>query len=327
MFQDAIAEFWEWWATIRDTVEREIAEGGISDDTIDGIEERVWRIHPDLNWQITGGIEAPHSLNLVSGGTRLLRLVAELWRRMGPGDDDRWEHHPSRLPFGLAPFEIGGFEVDPSLARFTAAEDPLYERLDLTIAHPAFINLDDEEAAEAAMHILDATLGEDAVERWLGILETTTDLPGGEPIFTARSTFERFGDEASGEGWERVDDQYDGVVMAQVNRAVKWIDHIDKPLYAEMTIRALTTDQDGLPVPLEQKRLESVVADLLTRLGGDGVLLGTALGDGEQTVHLYVGTSDRVEAAISEWREANDNREIEVDLVPDEQWQNAEQWD
>lgn len=327
MFQDAITEFWEWWATIRDTVAQEITDGGVSDDTIDEIEERVWRIHPDLNWQITGGIEAPHSLNLVSEGTRLLRLIAELWRRMGPADDESWEHHPSRLPFGLAPFEIGEVEVDPSLARFSAREDPLYERLDLTIAHPAYVELDDDEATEAAMHILDATLGEDAVERWLGILETTVDIPDGEPIFTVRSTFERFGDEASGEGWERVDDQYDGVVLAQVNRAVKWIDNIDKPIYAEVTIQALTTDEEGLPAPLEQKRLESVVADLLTRLGPNGVLLGTAVGDAEQTVHLYVGVSDQVEAVLSEWREANDNREINIDLAPDEQWQNADQWD
>ncbi len=327
MFQDAIAEFWEWWASIRDQVVIEIADGGLDEDTIEEIEERVWRIHPELNWQITGGIEAPQSFNLVSGGTRLLRLIAELWRRMGPANDDRWEHHPSRLPFGLTPFDLGGVEIDPSETRFAASEDLLYQRLDITTSHPAFADLDDDSASDAAMHILDATLGEDAVERWLGILTTVDELPGGAPIFTARSTFEKFADESDGEGWERVDDQYDGAVLAQVNRAVKWIDHLDKPIYAEVTINALTTDEDGLPVPLEQKRLDSVVADLLVRLGPNGVLLGTAVGDGEQTVHLYVGVSDEVEEALTGWREANDNREIEVDLVPDEQWQNAEQWD
>ncbi len=327
MFQDAIAEFWEWWATVRDDVDREIREGGIHDDTIDEIEERVWRIHPELNWQITAGIDAPQSLNLVSGGTRLLRLIAELWRRMGPADDTRWEHHPSRLPFGLTPFEIGGVEIDPSEARFSATEDRLYARLDITVAHPAIAELDEDTANDAAMHILDATLGEDAVERWLGILETADTLPEGSPMFMARSVIDRFSAETPEHGWERVDDQYDGVVLAQVDRSVKWIDHIDKPIYSEVTINALMAGEDGLPVPIEQKRLDAVVADLVERLGNRAVLLGTAVGDGEQTVHLYVGVGDDVERTISEWRDANDNREISVDLVPDEQWQNAEQWD
>ncbi len=327
MFQDAIAEFWEWWATARDEVDREIAEGGLYDDTIEEIGDHMWRIHPELNWQITGGVSAPHSLNLVWGGNRLLRLIAELWRRMGPPDDDRWEHHPSRLPFGLTPFEVKGVEIDPSEVRFVVAEDPLYGRLDVTVAHAALYDLDEDDANDAAMHLLDATLGEDAVERWLGILDTVDELADGAPIFTARSVFERFASEALSDGWERVDDQYDGVVLAQVNRAVKWIDHLDKPIYAEVTISAVTTDEDGLPVALEQKRLDTIVADLVERLGDRAVILATAVGDGEETVHLYVTVADDVEETFTQWREANDNRQISMDLAGDEQWKNAEQWD
>ncbi len=327
MFQDAIADFWEWWSTARLEAVREIAEGGLTDETIEEVEERVWRIHPELNWQITGGIEAPHSFNLVSGGTRLLRLVAELWRRMGPPNDETWEHHPSRLPFGLTPFDIDGVEIDPSDTRFSASEDALFERLDLTVAHPAFDELDEDSASDAAMHILDATLGEDAVERWLGILTTAPDLPDGAPMSTARAAFQRFAATATGVGWERVDDQYDGVVLAQVNRAIKWIDNLDKPIYAEVTVAALTTDEEGLPVPLEQKRLDALVTDLGARLGQRAVLLATAVGDGEQTIHLYINASEETEAEIAAWRDANENREITIDLVADEQWKNSEQWD
>lgn len=327
MFQDAIGEFWEWWAETRATVAAELAGGGLSEDTIDEIGDRVWQIHPELEWQLTGGIDSRHSLNLVSGGSRLLRLVAELWRRMGPPDDTEWEHHPARLPFGLAPFEVGAVEVDPSEARFRAEWDELYERLDLTIAHPAFAELTDDEARDAAIHLLDGTLGEDAVERWMGILATSHDATGGSPLFALRSDIDGIAAAATGESWERVDDQYDGVVVASVNRAVKWIDHLRKPIYGELTITALASDDDGLPVPLEQKRIDASVAVLADALGDHAVFIGTATGDGEHTVHFFIEPGEAVEEALKDWREREDNRDITIELLPDEQWTNAEQWD
>ncbi len=327
MFQDAITEFWEWWADARDDVSEELRTGGLSDGTIDEIGDRVWRIHPELEWQITGGIDARNSLNLVSGGTRLLRLVAELWTRMGPGGDDEWEHHPARLPFGLEPFEIDGIEIDPSEARFTSDWDEVYERLDLTISHPAFDDLSEDGARGAAIHLLDGTLGEDAVERWMGILETSPDPVTGQPLFTLRSDVDGIAAAATGQGWERVDDQYEGVVVATANRAVKWIDHIRKPIYGEVTITALASDEDGLPVPLEQKRIDAAVDDLFDRLGHHAVCIGMATGEGEHTVHFFTELGESVEDALREWREAHDNRDITIELAPDEQWSNAEQWD
>jgi hypothetical protein len=327
MFQDAIEEFWEWWGLIRNDVASEVEAGALSDDLIDEIGDRVWRIHPELEWQLTGGVEARNSLNLVSGGSRLLRLVAELWRRMGPPADEAWEHHPARLPFGLATFDIGGVGIDPSEGRFFAEWDELYERLDLTIAHPAFSELTDDEARDAAIHLLDGTLGEDAVERWMGILETSSDADAGSPLFTLRSDIDGIAAAATGASWERVDDQYDGVVVASVNRAVKWIDHLGKPIYGELTITALASDDDGLPVPLEQKRIDASVAALGEALGDHAVFIGTATGEGEHTVHFFCDTGEAVEEALRTWREQEDNREITIELVPDEQWTNAEQWD
>ncbi|NND84053.1 MAG: DUF695 domain-containing protein [Acidimicrobiia bacterium] len=327
MFQDAIEEFWEWWAEVRTEVATQVRDGALSDDLIDDIGDRVWRIHPELEWQLTGGIDATNSLNLVSGGTRLLRLIAELWRRMGPAADAEWEHHPARLPFGLTPFEMGGTEIDPSEGRFTAKWDELYERLDLTISHPAFVELTDDEARDAAIHLLDGTLGEDAVERWMGILETSTDAGAGSPLFTLRSDIDGMAAAATGESWQRADDQYDGVVVARVNRAVKWIDHISKPIYGELTITALASDDDGLPVPLEQKRIDASVAALGAALGDHAVFIGMATGEGEHTVHFFCEPGDAVEEALRVWREQEDNRDITIELIPDEQWTNAEQWD
>jgi hypothetical protein len=280
-----------------------------------------------LEWQLTGGVEARNSLNLVSGGSRLLRLVAELWRRMGPPDDQEWEHHPARLPFGLATFEMAGVEIDPAEARFESSWDELYERLDLTISHPAFAEMTEDEARDVAMHLLDGTLGEDAVERWIGIIETSDHTPDASPLFTLRSDIDGVAAVATGTAWERVDDQYDGVVVASVNRAAKWIDHLSKPIYGELTITALASGDDGLPVPLEQKRIEASVAELQTELGDHAVFIGAATGEGEHTVHFFISPAEEVETALREWRERQDNRDIAIELVPDEQWQNADQWE
>lgn len=325
MFDDAIEEFWEWWAEVREGLASAI-EAEAESDLIEALTDHVWRIHPELDWQLAPGVTATHSLNLVSGGSRLMRLVAELWRRTGPGDDALWEYHPARLPFPPEAFIVRGEEVDPDDARVEIAPDQTFRRLDMVVSHPVFGSVGEDEARDVALYLLDAALGEDEAERWVGLL--TTEAAGGSiALVDLATTVERLVDGWEGHGWEDVSDQYDGVVEAQVDRSIKWIDHIDKPIYAEVTLQSLTNDDEGMPVELERQRLDSITRDLTDGLGDRAVLMGAATGDGERSLHLYVANSPSVGEAIAAWKDANPNREIDDELQADEQWAYAEQWD
>lgn len=325
MFDDAIEEFWAWWATAREPLAVAI-ETEAPTDILDELTDQLWRIHPELDWQIAPGTTARHALNLVSGGSRLLRLVAELWRRRGPADDEVWEYHPARQPFKPEPFLVAGLEVDPAAATATAVPDPLYHRLDLTVGHPAFEALGDDDARDVALYLLDAVLGEDEAERWVGLL-TTVPEPIGEPIDALADVMADVTGTWETDGWEDVSDQYDGVVDARVDRSVKWIDHLDKPIYAEITIQGLSTDVDGMPVDLERSRLDTLTDELLARLGRLAVPMGVATGDGERSLHLFTSTNPSVSETIDAWIAENPNRAIERELAADEQWAYAEQWD
>lgn len=325
MFDDAIEEFWDWWAGVRDdlatAIDREEAT-----DLPEELSDKVWRIHPELDWQLAPGADARHALNLVSGGSRLLRLVAELWRRSGPPADETWEYHPARRPFPPRPFRVRGEEIDPADATVALDPDETYRRLDVTVGHPAFERLPESEGREVALYLLDAALGEDESERWVGLLHLTREPVGG-PFADLPDTVDRLTDGWEVDGWEDVSEQYDGVVEARVDRSVKWIDHIDKPIYLEVTIPSLTNDDDGMPVDLERRRLDDITADLLAGLGDRAVLVGEATGDGERSLHLFVGTAPDVAETVDAWIAANPNRAIEREFAADEQWAYAEQWD
>jgi hypothetical protein len=325
MFDDAIDEFWDWWDGVRDELATAIDDESPT-DIPDELTDKVWRIHPDLDWQLAPGSGARHSLNLVSGGTRLLRLVSELWRRKGPEADETWEYHPARVPFPPESFLVSGVEIDPTDATVSLTPDDTYRRLDTTIAHPAFADLSDDDAREVALYLLDATLGEDDAERWIGILQPTAE-PQGTALADVAATVDRLVDGWDGDGWEDVSDQYDGVVEARVDRSLKWIDHLDKPIYAEITIASLANDTDGFPADLELNRLESLTRDLLARLGDGAVLAGTATGDGERSIHLFMRNDPDLNAVVETWVEVNPNRSIDTEFAPDEQWSYAEQWD
>ena len=325
VFDDAIEEFWEWWAGVRDRLADAI-DHETPTDIPDELTDKVWRIHPELDWQLAPGSDARHSLNLVSGGTRILRLVAELWRRTGPAADDTWEYHAARVPFPPEAFLVSGQEVDPDDATISITPDTTYRRLDMEVGHPAFASLSDDDAREVAMYLLDAVLGEDDAERWVGIL-TTTPEPQATAYADLASTVARLVDGWEGDGWEDVSEQYDGVVEARVDRSLKWIDHLDKPIYAEVTVSSLVNDVDGFPADLEMRRLDTLTAELLDRLGDAAVLAGTATGDGERSLHLFLRNDPALNEAVQAWADANPNRSIETEFAADEQWSYAEQWD
>ncbi len=326
MLDELLEEFWTWWADVKDQFRDAIATE-FATDIPDEITQRLKALHPDLTWQITPGITARHSLNVASGGSRLLRLISGRWALGAPTADADWEYHPGRMPFDPDVTFVRGIEVDPADLRLEIEIDTLFERLNFTASHEAFAQLDYEESREVTLDWLDAVLGEDEVERWLGMLEVVdyvSDAVGLDAILLklmdAREAF-------TGQSWEDGAEYYDDNVDAKINRSAKWINNLGRPLYAEVTMASLASDDRGLPTPLEARRLDEISRQLLDGLGEHAAMVATATGDSERTLYLYLAPVEEVDEAFAAWKVANSNRETNVEIVADEQWANAEQWD
>jgi hypothetical protein len=326
MLDEQIEEFWEWWSGVKDEFLNDIATESETHVPAE-ITTRLSRLHAELSWQLTPGVAARHSLNVASGGSRLLRLITGRWAMFAPESDSDWEYRPARLPFVADVLDVRGVGVDPNELKIGMSPDTVFERMDFVVSHPAFADLDYEEARDATLEFFDSALGEDEVERWMGMLEIVPGVLHSVALDGLAAAVTGAVTAFSGKSWEDGSEYYEGDVVASINRSAKWIDNLHRPLYSEVTMASLASDDRGLPTPLEARRLDEISKQLLDRFGDDAVLLATATGDGERTLYFYLAPKESVDVALAEWKATNSNREISVEITPDEQWANAEQWD
>ncbi len=171
MFEEGIEEFWAWW---KETGRTELlaAVDGEESDIADVISQKVSELHPNLEWQLspTGGNN--YSFALSGGGSRFLRVLTETAMRWAPVDDQRITYSASRIPVDLEPFDYGNTLVEPSTIRVSTEVDEDYEQLDIAMWIPGTGDIEEDDRAELAMYVLDAILGEDDVERWVGLIDT-----------------------------------------------------------------------------------------------------------------------------------------------------------
>jgi len=326
MLDELLEDFWTWWDDVKDQFRDAIATE-FATDIPDEITQRLKAMHPDLTWQITPGVASRHSLNVASGGSRLLRLISGRWALGAPPDDADWEYRPGRMPFEPDVISVRGIDVDPADLRLDIEVDKLFERLNFTVSHEAFAQLDYEESRDVTLDFFDAVLGEDEVERWLGMLEIVDHASDAVGLDAILATLMEARDGFTGQSWEDGAEYYDDDVAAKINRSAKWIDNLGRPLYAEVTMASLASDDRGLPTPLEARRLDEISRQLLEGLGEHAVMVATATGDSERTLYLYLAPVEEVDEALAAWKEANSNRETHAEIAVDEQWANAEQWD
>lgn len=165
----AIADFWEWWAGSGDAVVAELDAQEPLGPAVSALLDQAEVL--GLDCELSPGVVARHALCMSANGDPRLRKLAHRWHEAAPGSDEGIEFHPHRLAVP-DPMQLGirleGVEVRVSDLRFAVGVDESHERLDLTVATPAW---PDEVRAQAVFLSLDAILGEDRVERWIGGIE------------------------------------------------------------------------------------------------------------------------------------------------------------
>jgi hypothetical protein len=307
------SEFWSWWAGTGNSIDPH--------QQSDELTRRVTAIHPELTWHFGPGNRSKHSLTVSAGGVAEVRPMAERWLRAAPAPNETWEFRSSQQadPNALSSvLQIAGHSVDISLTEFRV--EPVKEdlRVDVGVYHPVFVDLPEQARTQVTYLVLDWLVGEDDVERWLGHLEplTARPMPAGsaKDLNSAVATIaaQRDPDAWTLAQWQ---DSQGMPGLAMFRRGLRWID--TPTLDRHQIISAEYPAQpNGLPENLDSVR--EIEAELESRLGSRGILVGHETHRGVRTFHAYTdGEDQNVDAAVRDWAKS---RRLRLESRPDSSW-------
>ena len=181
------ADFWSWWGTAREDVAAAIPQGTVT-TFVDELNSRVDALHPGLAWEFAKGSTSEHVFVVSAEGVAEMRAFAERLVQAAPPADSTWEYASTRQrdpDADTARVALGDVVVEVGHTRFVTTYDEDRAELDVFVHNPAFAQLG-EAARQAVFLIMDWTLGEDAVERWIGRIDIAPMPPAeGESLTIA----------------------------------------------------------------------------------------------------------------------------------------------
>ncbi|MFI0451609.1 DUF695 domain-containing protein [Actinomadura sp. 6N118] len=319
----AIIDFWEWWAQARPSIEDALGDG-LSTELVEELSRRVSKIHPELQWEIGGSEEDGPSLTVTSGGDPELRGLSERWYRAAPVGTS-WRFHPARQ----ADHEmlnqqllLGDHEFDLEYVRFGMRADQLRGRVDIVAYHPDFLFVAEEQQVQVALHVLDWSLGEDDVARWIGEVRIATEAPMDAlppamlPVVVEQVT-EDFREPAWLTGEGRTPRGHPSQLRAKFP-----LHRQDYPLcdqHVAISVPYANSNPDRLPVDPSAGALRKFEKKL-AGLGDRAVLAVRETGDGLRVFHLYADPDSGVIAELDQLAASWAEGKAKVASTPDPGW-------
>jgi hypothetical protein len=239
-----------------------------------------------------------------------LRATARRWLLAAPAPDAQWEYADTRRPALDAEsgvLRIGSAEIAFADLRTGWRLDDDRLRVDVAVHHPTFPSLDEELRLQVVFLALDALLGEDAVELWIGQVAAVVDEPvGATTLAPLRAAVLELAARYAGAepAWQLM--QATGptgrplLALVRLPLTSAAAPHLDAHVRVELPFAA---EDSGLPeaAALDQLRdLEDRLGDVL---GSDGRVVAHETTDGVRTLHVYADATtdaaDRVVAAVA----------------------------
>jgi hypothetical protein len=290
----------------------------------------VTQMEPKLAWEVGPGHKAKRSLSLVSYGDVRLRRRAEAWVKAAPPPDDEWEFYPAKpgnKDFAGLVINIGGKDIDLSVMTCSAVADLSRERLDVQCDHPLFAGMDDKLKRQIAFIALDGLLGEDAVERWLGVIECAALPPDAMPLKDVLPKVDELASQATGDRFVLMRGQRDGKpVFVAKNMALKRIDFLHCEDLISVQIPIKTANEYGLPDRSEADALTSVEDSILQALGPDVAYLGRETHDGVRTVFAFAPHNGDHETRMRLFARERKDYRLKVEATHDPVWEATHRW-
>lgn len=321
----AIATFWEHWPELQAGLEKAIAarDAAAYGDLPARISTLVEAIDEGLQWELGPGERAEHCFTLSAAGDPELRVLAERWLASAPKDDPIFEHSASRRPRPGFAIQIEGYDVKPEDILVRTSVDEGRERIDVEVWHDAFAAMPESLRGNVAFLMLDGALGEDGVERWIGVVDLATSRPSdatplpqlGEQVEALRAT-------ATGERWAVLRGERDGTpVFASLNRALKRVDHLLCSFRIDLVIQLRDPSPEGLPEKDELAAIAEGEDRLLEVLGEDVVFVGTLTHAGRRTLVFYAMESSPALARMEDFvRSVGWSADVTIEHDPTWQW-------
>ncbi len=322
---DPVGDFWSWWRERGAAATAEALDAGRVDGVADLVGPRVGAIDPGLAWDLVPGVSSRSALVVSADGDPALRRTARRWLAGAPEPDEEWSFHDLR-PAGAvgATLDVGGVPVD--LGEVTVAGERHGSALDVVVHHPRFPGLDEEARRRVTFHALDAALGEELVELWLGTVATSDEPPpAGRPLSELPALLAPVVDDAAPDGemgWALLHGTTESGPAIAIAR--NRLSPVQAPLLSQVATVVLPfTDRTaaGLPEQRTQDALQALEDRLIAAVAHHGMLLATETCGGTRWLHFAVDPegpgAELLRSGVADWSQG----EGTVDVTDDPEWE------
>jgi hypothetical protein len=328
----AIAAFWSWWSYRRVAVEHALDAGqGLEPSLTAELVERIAEIDPALSWGLESTAPGQHALTVTPSGVSELYATAARWWEAAP-ETNGWRYQwqrAARPDAASLTFRLSGRDVALGEVRFAISRRN--ELVDVRVDHPQLRSLESPAAMAAAFQLLDAAIGERAVERYLGAVDVRRVWRGGSDVRELYEVFkalhaERRAIRTQGNSvWLFLDSSRDGWRgLTTVDALVRQVDHPTFDWRADVRLKLLEPRDDGLTTNAEGEALGNLEDVILSRLGSDAVFTSRETHRGHRTVRLAFDGQTPVAEWLGRLRDSDAIRwPIEVETLSDPGWTQA----
>jgi len=189
--QENIARFWDWFAA-NSTEIGSLLDRGDAKALALVMNTRVKALHPDLAWELGPGKNVEYALTITAASNRTLRPALENVISAAPSIEG-WEFYPARQPRPLpSTVQYRDITLATGSWRFISDRAP-GGKLNITIVDRSLAQLGENDAITAVFIFLDAVLGEDLVEEWIGEISCQPEGCDAMPITELREYLLRQG--------------------------------------------------------------------------------------------------------------------------------------
>jgi hypothetical protein len=194
------------------------------------------------------------------------------------------------------------------------ARDEHLDVLDITVFHPAFSWIPDDASAQLAFLMLDWTLGEDSVERWVrGIQHTSGVIDNSITPLELRDLVTRLEAVRERDRWLMLSYEQRGEQHTRQVLMERWIDHPTLDEHVRVWTRY---SRSGLPSSQQLENLHAFGEEWVD-LPERAQLVTTDFGGGVREWHFYVdGEDQNAKDAVHTWARSRPGVKVEVSRDP-----------
>lgn len=170
-FKARVEEFWQWFSASAERFYQTIEDKRCGDLT-EEVSAAIDLLLPGISWVFGPGENGGHSFTLTGEGNAHRQFLARQWLACAPPLPG-WTFYSSRQPSDSTGWciNLGEHKFDANAFWLTPDVNTERERVDLTVWHPLFPELDNRTRWTVLFLFLDEVLGEIGTQTWIGQIE------------------------------------------------------------------------------------------------------------------------------------------------------------